>query len=100
MGKRIDDEKIALIKKIYSECGTYSQTAKKVGCSPSTVKKYVTTSSVLAQNESIIEIPFMGEIPPVNFEMFRKVKDNWGELCVLYSKELLEIKELQKEIVI
>lgn len=99
MGKRIDDEKIALIKKIYSECGTYSQTAKKVGCSPSTVKKYVTISPIATQEESIVEIPFKGEISPVNFEMFKKVKDNWGELCVLSSEELLEIKELQKEIV-
>lgn len=100
MGQKLSDEKIALIQKVYAECGTYSQTAKKVGCSPSTVKKYVTTSPIVIQKEPVVEIPFAGEISPVNFEMFRKAKNNWGELCVLSSEELLEIKELQKEIVI
>ena len=38
---RLTEEKIALIQQTYLQVGTYSGTAKIVGCSPATVKKYV-----------------------------------------------------------
>ena len=36
---RLTEEKINEIRRLYSEIGIYSQVAKQVGCSPSTVKK-------------------------------------------------------------
>ena len=41
LAKRITDEQIEQINKVYLDCGTYSGTAKIVGVSPSTVKKYI-----------------------------------------------------------
>ena len=39
---RLSEEKIQLIRETYAKVGTYSATAKIVGSSPATVKKYVT----------------------------------------------------------
>lgn len=41
MAKRIGVEEIKLINEAYLHYGTYAAAARAVGCSPSTVKKYV-----------------------------------------------------------
>lgn len=91
---KLSDEKIIQIQKVYSENGTYSGTAKIVGCSPATVKKYC---SLGIKIEPISRIPFNGEIPKVE-DISWPSKENFCEMGRLTEEELKEIHALWEEI--
>lgn len=91
---KLSNEKIAQIQKVYAENGTYSGTAKIVGCSPATVKKYC---SLEIKIEPISRIPFNGIIPKVE-DISWPSKEHFCELGRLTEEELLEIQELWEEI--
>lgn len=58
MGRRITEEQIIQINKVYLECGVKSKTAQIVGVSPSTVTKYLIPGFTIEPEEEI----------PVNFD--------------------------------
>lgn len=91
---KLSNEKIAKIQKVYSENGTYSGTAKIVGCSPATVKKYC---SLEIKIEPISRVPFNGIIPKVE-DISWPSKENFCELGRLTEEEILEIQKLWEEI--
>ena len=93
---RLSEEKIQLIKETYKKVGTYSATAKIVGSSPATVKKYVTEDEpTKSQCEKII---FSKEIPNISEICWIYEKTSRPEMTILSSEELVEVEQLRKEI--
>ena len=93
---RLSNEKIAEIQKLYAEIGIYSQVAKKVGCSPATVKKYCNDAAAVTVEKEVVK--FNGAIPKVdeiNFTFFLDTKDN---LTTLTPDEKEELKGLWDEL--
>ena len=91
---KLSEEKIAKIRRVYNEVGTYSGTAKIVGCSPATVKKYTQEDYV---PDLTVRVSFNGNCPSVE-ELVWPPKEEIGELARLTVQEFEEIKELWKEI--
>lgn len=92
---KLGEEKIAEIRRVYNELGTYSGTAKQVGCSPATVKKYCQIE--VKDTAPILKIEFNGEIPPTD-QINWTSSDKISELGKLTKEEIKEIEELWKEI--
>ena len=93
---RLSNEKIAEIQKLYAEIGIYSQVAKKVGCSPSTVKKYCNDGAAVTVKKEVVK--FNGIIPTVdevNLTFFLDTRDN---LTTLTPDEKEELKGLWEEL--
>lgn len=91
---RLSQDKIEEIQRLYSEIGIYSQVAKQVGCSPSTVKKYCTAAEV----KPIVKLEFAGapcEISDIDVTLFLE-KDI--SLTTLTHDELAEMERLWKEL--
>lgn len=92
---RLSEEKIAQIQQLYSEIGIYSQVAKQVGCSPSTVKKYCTMAAIPV-NKQIRK--FDQEICEIfNLDLTLFLEKN-VKLSTLTHEELNDMKELWEEI--
>lgn len=91
---KLSEEKIAEIRRVYSELGTYSGTAKAVGCSPATVKKYTQEEYT---PDPTVRVPFNGKLPPVE-ELNWPTEKEIGNMARLTEAELEEIKELWKEL--
>lgn len=89
MAGRLSEEKIKEIKEAFARIGTYSGTAKEVGVSASTVKKYVTQES-----EKLVDT----HIKLMNFKDLL----HWIENYVIppeqfNNKHILELDEIEKE---
>lgn len=94
---RLSEEKIQEILKEYPIIGTYSGVAKKVGVSPSTVKRYVEqykTSEPIEKKEKI----FFNEAIPDASCVYIPPPEERGKWICLSPDELYEMKELRKEI--
>lgn len=95
---KLSEEKIREIITAYSSIKTYSGTAKKVGVSPATVKKYVELNKdckVEVKNKKE-RIPFNEKIPSAK-EVYVPPFEERGKWLVLSEDELKEIKELRME---
>lgn len=94
MANKITNEQILEMNRQYLKLKTYAATARAVGISPSTVKKYIIPNFVDPDN--IIIQHFCGELPQPPIDLF--VDNNtWGELLLLSEKEKEDIKLLWKE---
>ena len=91
---KLSEEKIAEINKVYAEVGTYSGTAKIVGCSPATVKKYCQMEVI---PDSTVRVDFNDSIPPVE-ELNWPSEEKIAEMARLTEAEIKEIQELWKEL--
>ena len=91
---KLSEEKIAEIRRVYSELGTYSGTAKAVGCSPATVKKYTQEEYI---PDPTVRVSFNGVIPPVE-ELNWPSEEEINKMARLTEAELEEIKELWEEL--
>lgn len=91
---KLSEEKIAEIRRVYSELGTYSGTAKVVGCSPATIKKYTQEDNI---SDPTVRIEFNGVIPPVE-ELNWPSKEEIKKMGSLTESEIKEIEELWKEL--
>jgi len=91
---KLSEDKIFEIIRVYKETGIYSKTAKIVGVSAATVKKY--TSMNIEAPQSIIKNKFTKEVPPIG--SFNWSKDNINRLGYLSEEEKKEIKELWEEL--
>jgi len=92
----ITEETKIQINELYLQIGTYSGVAKKIGCAPSTVKKYIIPNFV-SQNNIKKKIFHREDLPEFSTKSFKNV-DNWGSLCLLNNEEREEIKELWNEL--
>lgn len=91
---KLSEEKIAEIRRVYSELGTYSGTAKAVGCSPATVKKYTQEEYV---PDPTTRVAFNGALPPVE-ELYWPSEEEISKMARLTEAEIEEIHELWKEL--
>ena len=91
---KLSEEKIAEINKVYAEVGTYSGTAKIVGCSPATVKKYCQMEVI---SDSTVRVDFNDSIPSVE-ELNWPSEEEIAEMARLTEAEIKEIQELWKEL--
>ena len=92
---KISAEKILEIQRVYSETGIYSQTAKIVGCSPSTVKKYCTGEYTIQQTTKPIKI-FDKTFPKVEDIAFSFREKEFLSTYTLQEEE--EMKGLWEEL--
>lgn len=93
---KLSEEKIAEIRRIYKELGTYSGTAKAVGCSPASVKKYCQEEYI---SDPAVRVIFNGILPSVEkLSWPSKEEEEISNMARLTEAELEEIKELWKEL--
>ena len=96
MANRVTNDDILKINKIYAEVGTYAETARRTGFSPSTVKKYVNPNFSAAQAATkTVEISISNNFLPYPTDGFA-----WREMILLSKEEIDEIAELRKEVLI
>ena len=100
MANKVTNEDILRINEIYYKTKVYAETARQTGFSAGTVKKYVIPGwqPIVAENVVRFDI---AQLP--NFELvtenFRGVS-NYGDLCVLTTREQQEIKEMWGELAV
>lgn len=94
---KITDEIKIQINELYLELGVKKRVAEIVGCSPSTVSKYIIEGYVSQKDKA--------ELPPFDESKItgpRYYKD-WAEFfdnCVLTEEEWKDMREIQKEVMI
>lgn len=91
---KLTEEQILLIQATYKEIGTYSGVAKKLGFSPTTVKKYVEVDAPAPVKARAVT-PFNLKIYPIDMIDFSFSKETWTSLT---EKEKEGVKLLQEEI--
>ena len=92
---RVTDEDKILINQIYLEVGTYAETARRTGFSPSTVKKYIIPNFILVDTTEKKTFS-LDDLP----DGVIKLPENLGRLCTLSFDEIEELKDFQKELMI
>ena len=99
MASKVTQEDIININELYIKHKTYAAVARETGFAPSTVKKYV-IPDYIPQDKIEKKIFTEDQIPEsLDYSLFKEF-DNWAPLCKLTDTELIEIKELWKEITI
>jgi hypothetical protein len=101
LAKRITDEQKEMINELFLEYGVKKKVAEIIGCSPSTVSKYIipnyiskkecktyTFEGYVGNSEWLIDI----------FKMLDDPGTRLCELCMLGENEWEEIRQLQTEI--
>lgn len=92
---RVTDEDKVLINLVYLETGTYAETARRTGFSPSTVKKYIIPNFIPI--DTIEKKTFsLDDLP----DGVIKLPQNLGRLCTLSFNEIEELEEFRKELII
>ena len=94
MAKKVTNEDIIQINEAFLLCRTYSGVAKATGWSASTVKKYIIDGYVSSKK------PIEYNIVPLSIEQtIQKLIEN-NAICDVTEEEKLELKELQKDIIV
>lgn len=91
MANKVTQNDILNINRIYLKLGTYAATAREVGFSAGTVKKYIIPDFIDPDELKIKQ--FSGEINPI--QDINSLKN-----LLLSDEEISEIKELWEEIAI
>ena len=84
------------INRLYKELGTYAAFSRKMGISPSTVKKYVIDGFEEVEEDKIER--FDRPLPEFDPSIFR-VK-NWNKLCELTDEEVAQVMKIWEEILV
>ena len=101
-------EKIEEINRLYYECGVKAQVARQIGCSASTVAKYIQKGWMPPEviSDGIEEILERKEVEPLgvmSFAVHVSAADNpysaFCEYCRLSQEEWEEMKAIQAEFV-
>ena len=94
MAKKVTNEDIIQMNEAFLLCRTYSGVAKATGWSASTVKKYIIDGYVSSKK------PIEYSIVPLSIEQtIQKLIEN-NAICDVTEGEKLELKELQKDIIV
>ena len=96
MAIRITEDQKIQMNILYQELKTYAAVARKIGCSPSTVKRYIISNFVNPKEveKNIIQVT---ELPPLDSGIFNQP---FGDLCILSTAEKDEVKVLWQELLI
>lgn len=100
MATRISTEKIIEINEAYLKIGSYAGTARAVGVSPSTVKKYIKKDYVPANEVKRIQIDTVAMKERLENYNISKEELEKPYLLMLTDEEKEEIKEFWKELII
>lgn len=93
---KLSEEKIQEIRSQYQIIGTYSGTAKAVGCSPATVKRYVEAGIEKEKeiSDKVERIPFKGFIiPPAKLV----IPEDWSDWFTISKEEVEAAQRVRKE---
>lgn len=90
--KIVTADEIKQIHELYDKLKDYVMVARRVGISPSTIKKYLGIED--KENTSIIR--FEKPLPEFDTTKFRNT--DWGDLCTLTEEEIEEVKQLWTEL--
>ena len=94
MAKKVTNEDIIQMNEAFLLCRTYSGVAKATGWSASTVKKYIIDGYVSSKK------PIEYNIVPLSIEQtIQKLIEN-NAICDVTEEEKVELKELQKDIIV
>ena len=92
--KVITPDDIKRINELYAKYKTYAEVSRQTGFAPGTVKKYVQHDYVPQEKREYIR--FSGDLPPFKPEIFRI--NDWDPLCRLTKEEIIDLRELLKEL--
>jgi len=95
MANRITEEQKELINELYAKLGVKKRVAEIVGCSPSTVTKYIIEGYVPKANR--IKIVFEGA-PTGCDELIKDFSKIGVDIFSLSDKERTDLEALRKEI--
>ena len=96
MANKVTHEDIKKMNQLYLKLKTYAAVSREVGFSPSTVKKYIIPNFTEIREENIIRFD-CENLPKFSAEKFEGI-DNFGDLCLLSTEEVDEIRELWNEL--
>ena len=86
------------INVLYLEIGTYAGVARKIGCSPSTVKNHIIPGFTPKENLEIKAFDFDSYVRPTVGYLVNLFRENTiADLLVLSEDEWIELKELQEK---
>ena len=98
MASKVTQEDIININELYLKYKTYAEVARQTGFSASTVKKYVVPNFV---SQEKLEIKKFNKILSDTFPVdFPKTSADWGVILRMTEKELNDMEDLRKEILI
>ena len=97
MASKVTTDDIIRMNREYFECKNYSEVARRVGFSASTVRKYVDKNWTPAIEEKRIIFDPQRLSDEFDSSIFKSI-ENYGELCVLSEEEYNEIKRLWEEL--
>lgn len=103
MRKKITPEIIEQINELYLKIGVKKRVAEIIGCSPSTVSRYIIEGYTLKENRPTYtfegKIGHFGSRETINF--LNTIDDPISyicKICVLTDEEKADLVELQKEV--
>lgn len=95
---RVTQEMIVRMNDLYLELKTYAAVARKVGVSPTTVKRYINPNyKRVKDGESEDENELEITIQPINYELFDR--PSWNILLTLMPREVDGMLKLREEVV-
>lgn len=95
---RVTQEMIVRMNDLYLELKTYAAVARKIGVSPTTVKRYINPNYKRiknGENEDENELEIV--IQPINYELFDR--PSWNILLTLMPREVDGMLKLREEVV-
>ena len=98
---KITDEIKIVINELYLELGVKKRVAEIIGCSPSTVSKYIIEGYVSQKDRE--PAPEFDESKIVGPAALLDMVNSWQEFadaCMLTAEEWAEMKEIQKGVMI
>ena len=98
---KITDEIKIQINELYLELGVKKRVAEIVGCSPSTVSKYIIDGYVSQKDKE--PVPEFDESKITGPAALLERINSWQEFadaCMLTDEEWAEMREIQKEVMI
>lgn len=94
---KITDEIKIQINELYLELGVKKRVAEIIGCSPSTVSKYIIEGYISQKDKA--ELPPFDESKITGPKHYEDWKDFFAN-CILTEEEWKDMREIQKEVMI
>ena len=94
---RVTQEMIVRMNDLYLELKTYAAVARKIGVSPTTVKRYINPNYKRVKNGDEDENELEIVIQPINYELFDR--PSWDILLTLMPREVDGMLKLREEVV-